>query len=104
MILLSLPGFFVGKGRHHNDFDTGLQLARGTQELDAAHVGHLHIGNNDVGRLLAQQSHRLTTVLSDADCVPVTLEQVRQELTHAEFVVDYKEVGHKANAILVLSA
>src|SRR5205807_455793 len=42
-----------------------------------------------------EQLHRLTTVLSRPDRVPITLEQMRQELTHAKFIVDYENVRHR---------
>ena len=34
---------FVGEGRHHDDFHVGLQLAGRAQQINAAHVRHLHV-------------------------------------------------------------
>jgi hypothetical protein len=43
---------------------------------------------------LPEHLHRLTAVLSRADRVTITLEQMRQELTHAKFVIDYQDISH----------
>ena len=85
-----VSGALVGEGSHHDDFNTRLQLTRGAQEFDAAHVQHLHVRDHDVSRLLPERLHCLAAVLSRADRVPVTLEQMRQKLTHAKFIIDYE--------------
>ena len=81
-------GLFVGERRHHDHFDVGLQVARRAQQIDAAHVRHLHVGNDHVGGLFPEDCHRFAAILRDADRMSVTLKQMRQKLTHAELVVN----------------
>ena len=87
-------GVHIGEGGHHNEFDVGLEFARGAQQLDAAHVRHLNVRDHHVGSLLAQEGHRLAPVLSHPHGMSVALEKMRQELTHAEFVIDDEKVRH----------
>jgi hypothetical protein len=45
--------------------------------------------------LLTEEQHGLAAVLGHANRVTIALKQVRQKLTHAEFVIDYEKVGHR---------
>ena len=47
-----VSSLLVGECRHHDDFDVGMKFARGAQQFDAPHVGHLHVRDNYVSGLL----------------------------------------------------
>jgi hypothetical protein len=76
------------EGGHHHDGHLGEEIAHGAQQLDARHVRHLDVRDDQVGRLRAQQRQSGAPVLGRADLMARPSEDQRQQLPHALFVVN----------------
>ena len=53
---------------------SGSNSLRRAQQIDATHVGHSDVGDDQVGRLLLQLRQRVVAIFRDAHDVPFALE------------------------------
>ena len=83
-----------GEGRHHHDARVGQELAHAPQKLDAVHVGHLHVRDDEVGGLLLQQFERFRAALGRPHRMVRAPEDVRQKLPHPRLVINNQKVRH----------
>src|ERR1041385_6166627 len=88
---------FIRERSHHDHFDVRIEFACPAPQVDPAHVRHLDVRDDYVSGLLTEHIHGLTPIFSDAHGMAVALKQMRQELPHAQFVVDYEKISHGSN-------
>ena len=74
--------------RHHERDDLGVDLLGGAQHVDAAHVGHPDVRQQQVERLGLEPRDRLAPVLREHDVVAVAPQHDPQHLAHRRFVVN----------------
>ena len=75
-------------GGHEDDLGVGREAARGAQDVHAVHPGHREVGQQHVHRLPTQVIERGATVGGLKDAHPLALEDGRERLEDASFVID----------------
>ncbi len=81
---------------HHDDGGfVALRLQRG-QEIEAAHLGHADVGEDDVGAEGVDERERFFAALGGLDFVALSLQQGTQNETQVLFVVDHENPAHYA--------
>ena len=77
-----------GERRHDDADDLGVDVLGFPQHIDAAHLRHPDVGDEDVHALLLQELDRAHPVVGHHHLVAVALEHDRQQLSHRALVVD----------------
>jgi hypothetical protein len=70
------------------------------KDLEAIHLGHFHVEEQEIERLAAQRLQRDTPVLGAGDAVSLLLEAARQEQPVDLVVVDDQQPGAAASALM----
>ena len=63
------------------------------QHVDAAHVGHLDVRDEQVHRLALEQADRGAAVLREQHFVALAPQHDRQQLPHRPLIVDDEDAG-----------
>ena len=82
--------------RDHDAEDVLVDLLGGAQHLDAAHVGHLDVGDQQVDRLALEEVDRGAAVLGEQHLVALAPQHDRQQLAHRPLVVDDEDARRAA--------
>ena len=85
---------FLGIARqddHGDETQVGMRSER-PEGLDSVPIGHLHVDNRDIGKMLAGFGKRLDSIVRDGDQV-VLAEHPGQQLTEHGVVVNNKQSG-----------
>jgi hypothetical protein len=77
-----------GERGHHDHAHVGHALAEALHELDAAHAGHLHVGDHHVGREVVELTERLVGVACRAHGVALLAEELGHGGAGGGLVVD----------------
>jgi hypothetical protein len=64
------------------------QRARVPHERDAIHYRHVHVGDNQIGRMLVEPFQSLDPVASLNDAEATTFERTRDHSAHRHRIVD----------------
>ncbi len=78
------------KRRDHDPEDVRVHLLGGAEHVDAAHVRHLDVGDQQVERPAFQRGDSRTPVLGERHLVAFALEHDRQQFAHRPLVVHHK--------------
>jgi hypothetical protein len=81
-------GLGRGEGGDHDAEDVLVDLLRGTQDVDAAEIGHLDVRDQDVDRLAPEQIDRGAAVLGQQHFVALAPQHDLQHLAHRALIVD----------------
>ena len=84
------------EGGDHDAEDVLIDLLRGAQHVDAAQVGHLDVGNQEIDRLVLEQVDGGAAVLGQEHLVPLASQHDRQQLAHRALIVDDEDAGGAA--------
>ena len=76
------------KGRDHDAQDVRIDALGGAQDLDAAHVSHLDVGDQQIDAFPLQNRDRGGAGLGEQDVVPLAFQNDREQLAHRSLVVD----------------
>ena len=68
----------------------------GAQHLDAAQVGHLDVGDQQIDRLALEQLDRRAAVLGEQHFVALAPQHDRQQLPHRPLIVDDEDARRTA--------
>ena len=85
-------GLLRGVGGDHDPEDVGVELLGGAQHLDAAHVGHADVGDEQVDPAGLEQPDGVAPVLGEHDVEPLPLQAVGQQLPDRGLVVDEEDL------------
>jgi hypothetical protein len=83
-------------GAHDDDGDLGALGFQGREQVEAAHLGHAHIGEHEVGSERLEQAQRLLAVGGGLDLVPVTAQEGAHDKAQVLFIVDYQDTAHRS--------
>ena len=75
------------KRRDHDAEDVLVDPLGGAQDLDAADVGHLDVGDQDVDRFLLERGDRALAVLGEQHLVALAPQEDGEHLPHRSLVV-----------------
>jgi hypothetical protein len=75
------------EGGNHDAEHVLIDALGGPQYFDAAHVGHLDVGNEEVEAAALELVDRLLAVFGKDDIVPLAAQHDRQQLAHRPLVV-----------------
>ena len=70
-----------------------LRLER-REQIEAAHLRHAHVGEDDVGAERVDERERALAAVGDLDLVAVPLEERAQDEADVLFVVDDQDAAH----------
>ena len=85
-----------GERRDHDAEDVLVDLLRGAQHVDAAQVGHLDVGDQQVDRLALQRVDGGAAVLGEQHLVAFAAQHDRQQLPHRSLIVDDEDARRTA--------
>ena len=87
---------FIGtEGSHQNDGEIGMFFFEATDEGEAIDVGHLEIGENQIGEMIGDGDEGVGAVggVGDVD-VAEFFEETRDEIARDGIVVNHQYAGH----------
>src|SRR5215472_12858049 len=86
-----------GKAGDEHDLDVGVELGGAARELDAVHLGHHDVGEQQLERLLAQPLVGRPAVVVGNDIEAGILQRLDQEAPHVEVVFRKQDFGHSCS-------
>ena len=82
-----------GERGDHDHGQRGIELVRAAEQLHAVHLGHLQVGEEEIGPLGLQQLERAPRVAGGEAAVLAALEHPHAVLHHVGLVVDDQDAG-----------
>src|ERR1700682_563840 len=70
-----------------------MALADPLEELDAGHVRHVLVGDDELDGILAQEIQCLLGVCGEVDAIALALQDRENPLSHRFLVIDYEDVS-----------
>jgi hypothetical protein len=93
-----------GEAGDEHDLDVGVELGRPARELDAVHLRHHDVGEQELERLLAQPLIGREPVVVGDDVVAGGLQRLHQEAPHVGIIFCQKDLRGHATSRPNLSA
>ena len=77
---------------NHDAKDVGVEALRASKHVDASHVGHLDVGDEQIEPAALEAIDRRAPVFGQRHVIPLAAQDDRQQLAHRSLVVHDKEL------------